>query len=467
MTASSEIFSHKFHPTILRAYDIRGIIGNTLAEEDAFAIGALFANCLDGSLKKVAVGRDGRLSSPALSKALIDGLIAGGAHVIDIGLGPTPQLYFADRILDCDGAIQITGSHNPKDYNGFKMVKTHLSFYGDDIQKLGQMGRAGVMLTHDGSYQEHSVFDDYISKLADGLAHDERPLIWDTGNGAAGPAVAALIEKLKGTHHLLFAEVDGNFPNHHPDPVDPHTLGFLRDARDEMNADCGLGFDGDGDRLGVIDAKGRQVPGDLLTAFLALEYLQRKPGAEILFDVKSSQTAMTIVRQAGGVASLWKTGHSHMKSRMVETGCELAGEMSGHIFIKDGYYGFDDALYVAVRLLQTMHRTGQTITDFMDNLPQSFASPECRVPCDDERKFADMTALADAAMRQFSDRDVIVIDGVRVMDETGWWLIRASNTEAALVVRAEGVDETALATKVDELQSLLSQRSISWDGPDS
>ena len=459
--------SHNFHPSILRAYDIRGIVGETLSGTDAFAIGLGFAHITatrqSCQRPKIAVGYDGRISSPDLAKALIDGLMAGGADVQAIGLGPTPMLYFADREFACDGAIQITGSHNPKNYNGFKLVCGHRSFYDDDITALGALLASGLIAKGTGTCTDLPVFDAYVERLlADSITGDDS-IIWDTGNGAAGPAVRALLDRLSGTHHLLFEEVDGTFPNHHPDPVDPHTLAFLRDAVSEAGALCGLGFDGDGDRLGVIDAKGRHVPGDILTAFIALDYLRTAPGASILFDVKSSATAMRLVEQAGGVPMLWKTGHSHMKSRMAEIDCQLAGEMSGHIFIKDGYYGFDDALYVAIRLLRTMVTTNQTITAFMDNLPPSFTSPECRVPCDDSVKFTVMDTLAKTAQAAFADKDVLLIDGIRVQDETGWWLCRASNTEACLVVRAEGRDETALATKIADLKALLAGQSIIWD----
>lgn len=461
------VHQHIFHPTILRAYDIRGIVGTTLSEKDAFAIGAGFAHIIAKrsglSSPKIAVGYDGRISSPMLAEALTDGLVCGGAHVIEIGMGPTPMLYFADRALACDGAIQITGSHNPKDYNGFKMVCAHQSFYADDISALGALMAQGITLPKPGSRTQISVFDDYIARLA----QDATPLlghfVWDTGNGAAGPSVRALLAQLAGTHDLLFEEVDGTFPNHHPDPVDPHTLTFLREACSDAKALCGLGFDGDGDRLGMIDAKGRQVPGDILTAFLALEFLSRRKGEVILFDVKSSAAAMRLVEQAGGQPQIWKTGHSHMKSRMTEIGCELAGEMSGHIFIKDGYYGFDDALYVAVRVLAAMAHTNQTITQFMDNLPPSFTSLECRVDCADDIKFDMMDKLAATAKARYGDRDVLLIDGIRVQDQSGWWLIRASNTEACLVVRAEGIDEAALDEKITELTDLLASCSIIWD----
>ena len=471
-------YHHEFHPSILRAYDIRGIVGTTLFAEDAFAIGVgiakITAQRQEKATPKIALGYDGRISSPELADALEKGLIAAGAHVITIGMGPTPMLYFADQALACDGAIQITGSHNPKDYNGFKMVIGHRSFFGDDITALGKMMAQGVSLGEAGGHEHSDVLDDYIARLmqdaitpslADNIFGDAS-YVWDTGNGAAGPAVRALIGRLSGRHDLLFEEVDGTFPNHHPDPVDPHTLAYLRQACDAAGALCGFGFDGDGDRLGVIDAKGRQVPGDMLTAFLAREFLSRRQGEVVLFDVKSSAVAMQLVKQAGGKPEIWKTGHSHMKSRMAEIGCELAGEMSGHIFIKDGYYGFDDALYVAVRVLRTMIATGQTITQFMDQLPPSFTSPECRVACDDDIKFSLMASLADTAKAKAQSKgkevNVLLIDGIRVQDDDGWWLIRASNTEACLVVRAEGVNEAALDKKIKELQEILASQDISW-----
>ena len=469
--ASTPLFTHEFHTSILRAYDIRGIVGKTLFDKDAYAIGFGFAKIVrkDSQIEmpRIIIGYDGRLTSPALAKALAEGLTDGGAEIIDIGLGPTPMLYFADIHLKGDGAIQITGSHNPKDYNGFKMVISHRSFYGDDIQNLGKALRQGFAANAKGSYVRQDIFQPYIKQLYQDCEIDDFNLVWDTGNGAAGPAVLALTDKLGGVHKTLFTDVDGTFPNHHPDPVDPHTLSFLREACDKAGADCGLGFDGDGDRLGVIDAKGRQVPGDILTAYLATEFLNRHKGQTILFDVKSSKAAMDIVSKAGGKAELWKTGHSHMKSRMAEIGCALAGEMSGHIFIKDNYHGFDDALYVAVRVLNTMTKTQKTITDFMDELPVSFTSPECRVDCDDDIKFDVMDALQAQIKTQYDHNALTLIDGIRVNETDGWWLIRASNTEAALVVRAEGDDEAALAAKISDIQSLLASQNIRWDGPKS
>ena len=336
--------AHNFDPTILRAYDIRGQVGSTLSANDAFAIGNIFASFLPkkGAVPRIAVGRDGRLTSPELADALCNGLVAAGCHVIDIGVGPTPMLYFADRILSCDGAIQVTGSHNPPDYNGFKIVLGHHSFFGDKITELGVRAAAGLIKADGGHREEKSVFDAYIARLVKQADFGTLSIVWDAGNGAAGPATEAMLAALsdkggaQGTHKALYCDIDGHFPNHHPNPVDPETLESLREQVGAMGADCGIGFDGDGDRIGLVDSKGRQIAGDILTAFLATDILTRNPGADIIFDVKSSALAMQIVHDAGGTPHLWKTGHSHMKQKLHETGAPLAGEMSGHIFIADG-----------------------------------------------------------------------------------------------------------------------------------
>ena len=466
-----------FDPTILRAYDIRGQVGSTLSEKDAFAIGNIFASFLPSSNTppRIAVGRDGRLTSPALAGALCDGLVAAGCHVIDIGVGPTPMLYFADRILKCDGAIQITGSHNPPDYNGFKMVLSHHSFFGDDITELGVRAVAGLTKISGGCYEEQSVFDGYIERLTKQADFGDLSIVWDAGNGAAGPAAEAMLAtlsrqaKLSGNHKTLYCDINGHFPNHHPNPVDPETLESLRHHVKTLNSDLGIGFDGDGDRIGIVDAKGRQIAGDILTAFLAIDILTRTPGADILFDVKSSALALQIVRDAGGRPHLWKTGHSHMKKRLYETGAHLAGEMSGHIFIAEGDYGFDDALYVASRLVtqiaQHTAKIGTTITDFMDSLPETFTTPECRIDCPDTEKFAIMTKLSKAVSASYDARSVNLIDGVRVTVDNGWWLIRASNTEAALVARAEGVTAQACNDFVSDIIRFLNSAGLKWDGP--
>ena len=459
--------SHIFHPTILRAYDIRGIVGETLHVEDARAIGHAFGLLFEAGAR-IAIGRDGRLSSPDLATALSEGLVDAGCHVLDIGVGPTPMLYFADVALSCAGAIQVTGSHNPPTHNGFKMVRAHRPFYGADIQQLGTDAltlkrRAG------GRYETQDIIDLYTEKLADQADFGNLSAVWDTGNGAAGPALISMLEKIdksaseKPAQHCLFTEIDGTFPNHHPNPVDPETLDILRDKVNEMGADLGIGFDGDGDRIGVIDQKGRQVAGDLLTALLAHDVLERHPGAPILFDVKSSELALELVRQAGGKPMLWKTGHSHMKEKMREIGAPIAGEMSGHIFIKDRYYGFDDALYVAMRLVSLLNQKQLSMADFLDSLPDLHASAEIGIACPDEEKFALIDRLSAKLKANLPDGYTLTdIDGVRLGNADGWWLLRPSNTEAKLVTRAEGRTADLLEKHLKMVQNALKEEGLDW-----
>ena len=461
---------HEFDPTILRSYDIRGQFGTTLNTDDAFSIGAGFGlQIKTSSAGRVAVGRDGRLSSPELSAALIDGLRQAGCHVYDIGIGPTPMLYFADRHLNCDGAIQVTGSHNPPDYNGFKMVRNHQSYFGEDIQNLGEACALGLSMPGAGMSEQVFVFDNYINRLRQNISFGDFTVVWDAGNGAAGPAIDALVTSISGTHKTLFTDVDGRFPNHHPNPVDPDTLKFLKEQVQSAGADCGIGFDGDGDRIGVIDKTGRQVSGDLLTAFLSLDVLERHTGADILFDVKSSSTALDVVRRAGGKPHLWRTGHSHMKKRLKELGAPLAGEMSGHIFIADDFYGFDDALYVACRFLSRLshlkQRANEGLADFLDQLPPSFTTPEYHIHCPDSEKFTVVERLSQQLSTTMPAEQINLIDGIRLTTASGWCLIRASNTEPALVARAEGKNQSALDDMTDFLRNQLKGAGISWNGP--
>ncbi len=462
--------SHIFDPTILRKYDIRGVVGKTLNPHDAWFIGAGFGQIIRTTSKgDIAVGRDGRLTSAELAEALIEGLVWAGCHVSDIGVGPTPMLYFADRFLNCDGAIQVTGSHNPPSHNGFKIVQNHRSFFDTDILDLARLCATGLTARPDGQTRQADIFSDYIDRIMQAADFGDSKIIWDAGNGAAGPAIEAIIKRTTGTHHGLFTEIDGTFPNHHPNPVDPKTLAILKQAVLEAGADCGIGFDGDGDRIGVVDAKGRHIAGDILTAYLSLDVLERKPGSDIIFDVKSSNSAMKLVRDAGGKPHLWKTGHSHMKTRLREMNAPLAGEMSGHIFIADDYYGFDDALFVAIRLIRVMRRmhvqTGMGLTDFIDQLPPSFTTPECHIACPDEQKFTIMEKLSEQMLAQMPDDQLNFTDGIRLTTEKGWCLIRASNTEGALVIRAEGEDEESLSQFVQLIKANLIQVGLEWNGP--
>ena len=458
---------HIFDPTILRAYDIRGIFEQTLTREDAFAIGLTFAVTQQehGLGPAVAVGRDGRLSSPALAAALIEGLCAGGAEVIDIGCGPTPMLYFAAHELGTPGAIQVTGSHNPPTHNGFKMVMGGQSFFGEDIQRLGAASAAGVARRSGGSVRETDIQPAYLDRISAGARAAGLTVVWDCGNGASGPVTEALVDRLEGQHSVLFPDIDGTFPNHHPNPVDPETLDLLRAEVARANADLGIGFDGDGDRIGVIDATGRQVPGDFLTAYLARDIAARHAGAPIILDVKSSEAALRLVDASGGDAQLWKTGHSHMKKRMKEISAPLAGEMSGHIFIGDGYLGFDDAIYAGVRLITQMVDSGQSITSFMDSLPEQHATPELRIDCPDTLKFDTMSRIHGHVLETNSADNVNVIDGVRVRAGGGWWLVRASNTEAALVARAEASSESELDSLLTQLEASLAAAGLDWTRP--
>ena len=458
---------HIFDPTILRAYDIRGIFEQTLTRDDAFAIGLTFAVTQQerGLGPAVAVGRDGRLSSPALAAALIEGLCAGGAEVIDIGCGPTPMLYFAAHELGTPGAIQVTGSHNPPTHNGFKMVMGGQSFFGEDIQRLGAASAAGVARRSGGSVRETDIQPAYLDRISAGARAAGLTVVWDCGNGASGPVTEALVDRLEGQHSVLFPDIDGTFPNHHPNPVDPETLDLLRAEVARANADLGIGFDGDGDRIGVIDATGRQIPGDFLTAYLAQDIAARHAGAPIILDVKSSEAALRLVDASGGDAQLWKTGHSHMKKRMKEISAPLAGEMSGHIFIGDGYLGFDDAIYAGVRLITQMVDSGQPITSFMDSLPEQHATPELRIDCPDTLKFDTMSRIHGHVLETNSADNVNVIDGVRVRAGGGWWLVRASNTEAALVARAEASSESELDSLLTQLEASLAAAGLDWTRP--
>lgn len=453
--------SHRFHPTVLREYDIRGIIGETLGVDDARAIGRAFASLLrDAGGSKVAVGYDGRVSSPLLEHALIEGLTASGCDVVRIGMGPTPMLYYAEAsAADVDGGIQITGSHNPANYNGFKMVFQGRPFFGHDILTLGKIADEGAWLDGTGTVEDRDVLDAYVERMLEGLAGIEPAKLaslrvgWDAGNGAAGPALEMLAARLPGEHHLLYTEVDGNFPNHHPDPTMEENLADLKALVAEKNLDFGIAFDGDGDRIGAIDGQGRVIWGDQLLMIYAEDLLANVPGATIIADVKASRALYDHVAHCGGKPLMWKTGHSLIKSKMKETGSPLAGEMSGHIFFADSYYGFDDALYAGVRLIAASARLGRTVTELRSAMPPMINTPEMRFQVDESRKFAAIEEVKDRLAG--TDADVDATDGVRVTNEDGWWLLRASNTQDVLVARAESDSEEGLGRLVASIDDQL------------
>jgi len=458
--------SHQFHPTVLREYDIRGIIGETLGTDDARAIGRGFGTLLRrAGGKLVAVGYDGRVSSPMLEHALVEGLTASGCDVRKVGMGPTPMLYYAEASDEqVDGGIQITGSHNPANYNGFKMVFQGRPFFGADIQTLGRMAAEGDW--DDGTGEVHSldVMDAYIERLLTGLEGvDPEQLCslrigWDAGNGAAGPALELLAARLPGEHHLLFTEVDGNFPNHHPDPTVPENLKDLQRLVAEKNLHFGVAFDGDGDRIGAIDGEGRIIWGDQLLMIYAEDLLQRQPGVTIIADVKASRALFDQVAEHGGKPLMWKTGHSLIKSKMKETGSPLAGEMSGHVFFADTYYGYDDALYAGIRLIAASARLGKSVTELKSAMPAMLNTPEMRFQVDESRKFAAIQEVKDRLSK--TDADVNDTDGVRVTSDDGWWLLRASNTQDVLVARAESYTQEGLDKLMAQIDEQLAASGL-------
>ena len=458
--------SHQFHPTVLREYDIRGIIGETLGEADAYAIGRGFATLLgrQGG-RKIAVGYDGRISSPMLEEALVRGINDAGLDAVRIGLGPTPMLYYAEAsVEDVQGGIQITGSHNPANYNGFKMVFLGRPFFGDDIQQLGRIAAAGDWAVGQGTDERREVLGAYVSRMLQGLAGIDPAALsslrigWDAGNGAAGPALELLTQALPGEHHLLFTEVDGTFPNHHPDPTEEKNLADLKALVAAKKLDFGIAFDGDGDRIGAIDGQGRVIWGDQLLMIYAEDLLRMAPGSAIIADVKASRALFERVSQLGGRPLMWKTGHSLIKSKMKEIGAPLAGEMSGHVFFAHDYYGFDDALYAAVRLIAASARLGKSVTELRGAMPQLVNTPELRFQVDESRKFA---VIDEVKVRlSAAGADVDATDGVRVSTVDGWWLLRASNTQDVLVARAESGDQPGLDRLLDQIDAQLAASGL-------
>ena len=462
---------HLFHPNILREYDIRGVFGTTLGPDDAYALGRSFGTRVVRSGGRcVAVGRDGRLSSPVLEEALVAGLCATGIDVLQIGVGPTPMLYYAAASLpQVQGGIQITGSHNPADQNGFKMVLHGGAFFGPDIRDLGRLAAEGDWARGDwaggsGTAKHCDIMDAYVERLLLGLDGIDPALLdglamaWDAGNGAAGEVIERLTARLPGRHTLLYTTIDGTFPGHHPDPSVDANLADLRHAVARERLDFGLAFDGDGDRLGVVDSEGRALAGDQLLMLFAEDVLKRQPGATVIADIKASSALFDQIAALGGEPLMWKTGHSHIKSKMKETGALLAGEVTGHVFFADDYYGFDDALYAAVRLIAATVRLGRSVTQLRDAMPAMINTPELRFPVEEVRKFAVIEEVG--ARLAEAGADVVTIDGLRVSVPGGWWLLRASNTEAMLVARAESDSEAGLAALLTTLDAQLAGSGV-------
>ena len=445
---------------IFRAYDIRGIVETALTPDAVRQIGQSFATeSLRQNQDTVVIGRDGRLSSPMLSQALSEGLRAGGCNVVDIGMVPTPVLYYATHQLQTGTGIMITGSHNPPQYNGLKMLIAGNTLYGDGIKALYQSIVENKLSTGAGSYREQDVLPDYIERIVSDikLARPLRVAV-DCGNGVAGVCATELFSKLGCEVTELFCDVDGNFPNHHPDPSRPENLEDLKKAVADNRLDLGLAFDGDGDRVGVIDDKQNVIWADRQMMLYAADVLERKPGAQIIFDIKSSTNLESVISKLGGEPLMWKTGHSFIKAKMKETGAELAGEMSGHIFFKERWYGFDDGLYSAARMLEILSKRDEITSDVFGALPDSYNTPELQIQFEkDGAHYAFMEKFKQAS--NFPGANIFTIDGMRVNYPDGWGLIRPSNTTPCLVLRFEANTEDKLA----EIQNSFKQELLKLD----
>ena len=429
---------------IFRAYDIRGIVDTVLTREAVALIGQAFASeARAQGQSTVVIGRDGRLSSPALASTLSEGLRAGGCDVVDIGMVPTPVLYYATHKLETGTGIMVTGSHNPPQYNGLKMLVGGNTFFGDSIKSLYRRIVDGNLDSGGGDYQQQEVTADYIRTITSDIQL-ARPLniAVDCGNGVAGVLAVELFSKLGCEVTPLYCDVDGTFPNHHPDPSKPENLEDIRRAIKQNRLDLGLAFDGDGDRVGIIDDKQNIIWADRQMMLYAADVLERKPGARIIFDIKSSTHLAEFIEAHGGEPLMWKTGHSFIKAKMKETGAELAGEMSGHIFFRERWFGFDDGLYSAARMLEILSKRNQPASDVFAELPDSVNTPELQIMFEEGEHYRFMEKFKQQA--DFDGADIITIDGMRVNFPQGWGLIRPSNTTPCLVLRFEADSEAAL-----------------------
>jgi phosphomannomutase/phosphoglucomutase len=447
---------------IFREYDIRGIAGKDLTEETARLVAGAYAEFLreKGVKGALAVGRDNRPSGEKLHAALVGGLLASGVDVVDIGIVPTPLAYWSQHNLDVVGGIQITGSHNPPEYNGFKLGLGTTSIYGADIQHLYELAVSGKFPRGKGSARKEEIIDRYVTDIANRVGTLSRNLkvVIDCGNGAGALVAPQLFPKLGIEPRCLFCESDGTFPNHHPDPTVPKNVEALIAAVKKDRADIGIAFDGDADRIGVIDDRGEIIWGDYLLIIYARDVLARTgKGQAIVFDVKASQALPESVEKAGGVPVMWKTGHSLIEEKMHETHAPVGGEMSGHMFFSEGFYGFDDALYGAARLLHIVADSGKSVSELLADVPRFVSTPEIRVDCPDDKKFG----IVEEAKKYFGSKyKVITVDGVRVLFGDGWGLIRASNTGPLLAMRFEARTNEQLEKIQSEMQGWLRAKGV-------
>ena len=448
---------------IFRQYDIRGIVGEDLDAEVTEAVGRAFGSRvrLDSSLRSptVAVGYDNRLTSPSLADGLIAGIRSAGVDVVDVGTVPTPVLYWSEVTLGADAGVQITGSHNPPEWNGIKMTHGGSSLYGDAVQDLLRSINEADFTSGSGGYERVTVLDRYVDDIA-GRFNLERPMrvAVDCGNGTGSILAVRLLEAIGVEVTPLFCESDPTFPNHHPDPtVDDNLIDLIRSV-ESGNHDLGVAFDGDADRIGAIDDQGQIIRGDILLLLFGLDLLKKRgPGQKLIFDVKCSQVLPELFEKAGGEPIMWQTGHSLIKNKMRETGALLAGELSGHIMIADDYLGFDDALYDACRLIEIISRSGRTLSEMVSDFPEYRSTPEIRIDVTEDQKW---TVVSEALVYFKEKYDVISVDGVRILFGDGWALLRASNTQPVIVARFEARSESRLMEIRTEIAEWLTQAGV-------
>ncbi len=451
------------NPHIFREYDVRGVVDRDLDPATVRALGRAYGSVIaEGGGRRVAVGMDVRESSPALAAALTEGIVAAGVDVLRLGTVPTPVVYFAVHHQRLDGGVQVTGSHNPIEFNGFKMMRGTASFFGEDLQGLRSRIEAGRYASGAGTVADRDLREEYLGAITSRVKPARAmKLVLDAGNGCAGPFAPDLFRRLGCTVECLYCDPDGRFPNHIPDPTLPGTLVALRERVLATGADLGLAYDGDADRLGALDATGRILWGDQLLALFARQVLARRPGAPILFEVKCSRALIEDVAAHGGKPVMTRTGHSIIKQRMKETGSPLAGEMSGHMFFADDWYGFDDALYASARLVELVAAAGRPLAALVDELPRYHATPEIRIDCADDRKFEVVEAVR---ARYRGTHPVVEVDGARIDFTGGWGLVRASNTQPVLVLRAEGITPEARDAIEGELRAALAGLGVEGAG---
>lgn len=428
------------NPSIFREYDIRGIAEQELRDPDVEALGRGLATYLiRHSGRAICLGRDCRLSGERLHAALTRGMLAAGAHVLDLGVVPTPVLYYGAVHFEADGAVMITGSHNPPEYNGFKTVCGPGTLHGSEIQNVHKLITSSDFESGEGSLKQVDAVTPYVDEIASQFRFERRvKIVVDAGNGTAGPVMHRLLAKLDVDVVEMFFDMNGRFPNHHPDPTVLSNLRHLREAVREHKAELGIAFDGDSDRLGALDENGEVVYGDMLLLIFGREILTRKPGSTFIGEVKCSQAMYDKLAELGGKPIMYKTGHSLIKAKMRQERAELAGEMSGHMFFADRYYGYDDAIYAACRLIEIVVKSGKPLSHQLDGIPKLVSTPELRIDCPDDMKFKVVQKVADHIRQHYA---VVDVDGVRVPFEHGWGLVRASNTQPVLVMRFEAVDD--------------------------